>query len=78
MQLDAEIQYYIRMVLGSNLRRYTGYLNILRVFTQSVQANAGIVLRLGHDRFLPNPFQIISRHIIRLYVVSIVTAPLNN
>jgi hypothetical protein len=29
-------------------------------FTQSLQANAGIIPRLSHYRFLPNPFQFIS------------------
>jgi hypothetical protein len=28
----------------------------LRDFSQSLQANAGIITRLGHDRFIPNPF----------------------
>jgi hypothetical protein len=31
----------------------------VRGFLQSLQTNAGIVPRLGHNRFLPNPFQFI-------------------
>jgi hypothetical protein len=30
-------------------------------FTQSLQANTGIVSRLVHDRILPNPFHFITR-----------------
>jgi hypothetical protein len=30
---------------------------ILRGFPQSLHANAGIICELGHDRFLPHPFQ---------------------
>jgi hypothetical protein len=33
---------------------------ILREFAQSLQTNSGIIPRLGHDRFLLNPFQFTS------------------
>jgi hypothetical protein len=32
---------------------------VLRGLPQSIQVNKGIVLRLGHDRFLPKPFRFI-------------------
>jgi hypothetical protein len=32
-----------------------------RILPQSLQTNSGIVPRLGHDPFLPNPFQFKSR-----------------
>jgi hypothetical protein len=61
-QADLDVTLYICIldVLGSNLGRSTGYSErISRYFPQSLQTNAGIVTRLGHDRFLPNPFQFI-------------------
>jgi hypothetical protein len=35
----------------------------------SLQANAGTLPRLGHDRFLPDPFQLV--WIIRRYIISV-------
>jgi hypothetical protein len=32
-------------------------MRLIVVFPQSIQIHAGIILRLGHDRFLPNPFE---------------------
>jgi p-aminobenzoyl-glutamate transporter AbgT len=37
----------------------------------------GLVPRLGHERFLPNPFQYFNHHIILLLMVSAVKAPLH-
>jgi hypothetical protein len=34
---------------------------------QSFQANYGIVHRVGHDRFLPNPFKFIYHYTVRRY-----------
>jgi hypothetical protein len=45
-------------VLGSNLGQETGYPVFYR-FLQSLQTNFRIVPGLGHDSFLPNPFQFI-------------------
>jgi hypothetical protein len=30
---------------------------VFREFPESLQANTGVILRLGHNRILPNPFQ---------------------
>jgi hypothetical protein len=35
-----------------------------RDFPQSLQENSGMVPRLGHDRFLPNPFRYIIIHLL--------------
>jgi hypothetical protein len=43
-------------VLGWNRGRETGYPELDR-FPQSFEANAGLLLQLGNDRFLPDPFQ---------------------
>jgi hypothetical protein len=40
----------MREVLGSNLDPESGCPETFRGFTQSLQANAGIVTRLDHDR----------------------------
>jgi hypothetical protein len=46
---------------GSDLGRRPAILSeISRSFSHSLQANAGTVLKLGHDRFLPYPFQLIT------------------
>jgi hypothetical protein len=48
----------IREVPGSNLARSrTILIEVFRSVSKSLQANAGI----GHDRFLPHPFQFIIR-----------------
>jgi hypothetical protein len=45
-------------MVSSNLGRDVGYLDwFCRGFPESLQENAGIVLRLGHKFFLANPFQ---------------------
>jgi hypothetical protein len=38
-------------------------------WTQTLGANTRIIPRLGHNRFLPNPFQFIHHRPIRLYTV---------
>jgi hypothetical protein len=43
-------------VVGSNLGCNTDYRDVLRGLPQSLQINAGIVLRLRHNCFVPNPF----------------------
>jgi hypothetical protein len=43
-----------------------------RGFPRALQGNTGILFRLGHNRFHPNPFQFISNRLIRRYVVSVV------
>jgi hypothetical protein len=55
----------IRDVLGSNLGRGASYSEVLRDLPKSFEVNAGIVLRLGHERFLPNHFQFIYHPTIR-------------
>jgi hypothetical protein len=51
-------QPHIREVPGLNLDLETSYPDWgFRYFTQSFEVNAGIVLKLGHDRFLSRPFQ---------------------
>jgi hypothetical protein len=59
-----------REVVGSNLCRYAVMTKGLRDFPQSLQPNAMMISRLGHDNFLPNPFKFIihrSSHHITLY-----------
>jgi hypothetical protein len=51
---------------------------IRRGFPQSFQVYSGLVPRLSHDRFLPNPLQFVSHHIIRRCFVLILTSSLNN
>jgi hypothetical protein len=58
--LAVPIQACIREVLGSNLGRNTEYLEVFRGFSRALQANFGIVLPLGHEQFLPNPFLFIT------------------
>jgi hypothetical protein len=56
---------------GWSLGRDTMYEDF-RGFLQPLQANAEIICRLGHDRFLPNPFQFVihqSSHYSTLYIV---------
>jgi hypothetical protein len=48
------------------------------VFFQHPQANSGIVTRLGHDHFLPNPFLFINYTTTLHYIVPILSAALNN
>jgi hypothetical protein len=43
-------------MLGSNLGHGICYSEVFRRCSQSLQANAGIVSRFSHRRFLPNPF----------------------
>jgi hypothetical protein len=38
-------------------------------FPQSLQANAGIVAKLSHDRLLPNPSRFNDHFVIRRYVL---------
>jgi hypothetical protein len=47
----------------SRPRRPVMQIEVSRGFPQSLQTNSGLCLKLGHDRFLPNPFPFI---IIRL------------
>jgi hypothetical protein len=54
-------------ISGSNLG--SSYPEALRGFPQSLQADAGTISPLHHDRLLPNPSQF--NHAIRRYVVSI-------
>jgi hypothetical protein len=49
-------------VLDSNLGKDTSYPEVFRCYPHSLQEHAKI--RLRHDRFLPNPFQLISHFII--------------
>jgi hypothetical protein len=61
----------IREMLCSNLCRGISYPEIFCGFTEFFQANARILLRSGHDIFLPNPFQFINHHTIRRYDLAI-------
>jgi hypothetical protein len=58
----------IRETLGSNVGRNVSYLEGFRGFTQSLHANIGIVPRLSHTHFLPNPFQFLYHRSIRRVV----------
>jgi hypothetical protein len=60
-----------RDVLGSNFGLDTSYFG--EIFRGYLQADVGTVPDLGHDRFLPNPFQFI----IRRYIVYLLTASQN-
>jgi hypothetical protein len=51
-------------VVGSNVGEVTGYSDLLQL-----QVNSGIVPRLSHDRFLPNPFPFINHPNLRRYAV---------
>jgi hypothetical protein len=58
--LEVTFSSRIREVLRSNLGRDTGSPDIFRdFFFLFLQADAGIVSRLGHFGFLPNSFQFI-------------------
>jgi hypothetical protein len=46
-------------------RTPSSLMEIPRVIPQTHQAYVGIVSRLGHDRFLRNPFRFVNRLIIR-------------
>jgi hypothetical protein len=59
-------------VHGSNLGRNVGCPGWVSLLFSSVrQRNAGIILRLDHDRLLPNPFQIIRQPIILCCIISL-------
>jgi hypothetical protein len=47
----------IREVSGSNLGVETGYPNFFVVFLSCSRKMQGYYIKLGHDRFLPYPFQ---------------------
>jgi hypothetical protein len=56
-RLAITLETCIQEVLASNLGRDTVYLiEVFGGFPDSVQTNPGIVHKLSHDRFLPNPF----------------------
>jgi len=60
----------MREVPGSNLGRATGSPEVCRGLLQFLQANAGTVAKLNHNRFLPIPFRFITNHcIIRNYLI---------
>jgi hypothetical protein len=42
---------------------------VFRGIPGSLEANAGMLYHLGQDSFLPSPFQFVSRHTIRHYIV---------
>lgn len=68
-------------MLGSNLRRVTGYPQVFRGFTYSLQENSGAVLHLGHDRFILSPFEFaihLSSYHTTLYNLYTETYLLNN
>jgi hypothetical protein len=59
---------YSRLLIGKYSVRISAGIPVilteaLRGFPQSLQVKVGIVLRLGHDRYLPNPFQFIFIHL---------------
>jgi hypothetical protein len=49
-------------VPNSNLYEGTGYPDIYRAIPQTLHGNAGVLSRLCHDRFLPNPLELTSRY----------------
>jgi hypothetical protein len=58
----AVLKHFGQLYLASSCQlisawRPTILTGFFRSFPQPLQANAGIALKLGHDRFLPNPFQ---------------------
>jgi hypothetical protein len=62
--LDVAVEWFalllcIQDVQSSNLGTETGCPDCSFYFTQSLQANFVIVPKLGHDHFLPYPFQFI-------------------
>jgi hypothetical protein len=61
------LQTCIREILSSNLGQDTRYPD--RCFSQSLQANDGILLRLDYDRFLPHTSQLFNNFTIRLFKV---------
>jgi hypothetical protein len=63
----AIVSAHILEMLGSNAGRNIGYPDWHFVY-QCLQANARLVPRVGHNRFLQNPFQFISQSTVRRYV----------
>jgi hypothetical protein len=68
---------YIRE-LSSNLGSHIGYPEDFRGFPQSLQANAGVVFRLGYDRSVPNSFELIIIPASGATQSTILKASLNN
>jgi hypothetical protein len=70
----------IREITGSNFSSESGYFDGgFSCFSQCLQSNAVIYIKLGHDRFLSNPFQFISPHcFIRRYVAYVTERALLN
>jgi hypothetical protein len=59
-------------VLGSNLEQVIAYPDWdLSCIPQSLQEKSAVVSRLRHDRFLPNPYQLISNPTIRRYTCTV-------
>jgi hypothetical protein len=71
-ELEVRIRYVTRDEVGVTVRywvcnreltvskaRKTTYCLSVRSFTHALHVNAGIIPRLGHDSFLPNPFPIL-------------------
>jgi hypothetical protein len=61
----------MREVVGSNFGRYTHYSKGFRGLPQSLSENSRIILKLGDERFLPDPFQftVHDHPVIRRYTV---------
>jgi hypothetical protein len=64
VSLEVKLEACIWEVLGSNHRRDTSYRHWgFGGFPRFLQANSGILFRLGHNRFLPNNFYFIIIHL---------------
>jgi hypothetical protein len=70
----------VREVCGLHVGRGTSYPDRFRDFPQSVQANSGVVPRLGHDRFFSRDFPIhnVSHRTIRRDIIWLLTASLSD
>jgi hypothetical protein len=70
-----KLKIYIWEVFGSNLSKDTDILSeVFHAFPQFFQANVVMIPQLGHDCFLPNPFQFINHPTIRLFLVWLLIA----
>jgi hypothetical protein len=68
---EGKLQTYIWKMLRSNLTQDTGYLDRgFHGFPQFLQANARMAPQLGHDSFLPSPFQFIIHPTIQHCIAS--------
>jgi hypothetical protein len=62
---DSHVTFVRNMLVRISAGTPASLMEVIRVIPQNHQADVGIVSRLGHDRFLQNPFQFVNRPTIR-------------